>query len=116
MAATSAPLYVKTDANNLASLLRTLLDPASVIGYFDVSYSALGGEDRASIIVRATSQKKEDWSYGILHNAHYAMFSLTYDGKIELFAKHHESPKFRKCKVKSLQDAAGKIIAYFQSF
>jgi hypothetical protein len=114
MTATSAPLYVKTDADNLASLLRTL-DPAGVIGYFDVSYSALGGEDRASIIVRATSEKKEAWINGILHNAHYGMFHLAYDGKIELFAKHHECPKFRKCKVKSLRHAAEKIVAYFQS-
>jgi hypothetical protein len=107
-------LYTPADADNLSTLLRTL-DTTGAIGYFDVSYSDLGGEERASLIVRATSGKKEDWLYNILQNAHFAMFHLYHDGGMELFAKHHRCPKFRKCKVKSLQHAAEKITAYFQS-
>jgi len=105
-------IYRKTDTDCLAKLLQGV----SGVGYFDVSYSDLGGEDRASIIVRATSEKKEDWAYGILHNARFAMFRLSHDGKIELFARHSHCPKFRKCRAKSLQDAAQKIANYFQSF
>ena len=114
MTATSTPLYVKTDATNLSNLMR-ILDPCEVIGYFDVSYSFLGGKDRATIIVRATSEKKESWVNGILHNAHYAMFHLEHDGKMHLFSSGIYCPKFRKCKVNSLQHAAEKIVAYFQS-
>jgi hypothetical protein len=43
------------------------------------------------------------------------MFHLEHDGKMHLFSIGKDCPKFRKCKVNSLQHAAEKIVAYFQS-
>lgn len=106
------------DALNLSTLIQAH-DPTSTIGYLDVTYSDLGGADRASLMVRATHEKKENWNYGILQNAHYSMFRVDYNSQknryvIEQFSKHYEMPKFRKCSTaKSLTEVAQKIVSYF---
>ena len=107
-----------SDALNLSTLIHAQ-DPTLNIGYLDVTYSDLGGADRASLMIRATSETKQKFPYGILQNAHYSMFQVDYNHQknryvIEQFSKHHEMPKFRKCSTaKSLTEVAQKIVNYF---
>lgn len=90
-------------------------DSTTVIRYSDTHRSTLGGENQASLLFRGSLQGKTEWINGILHNSQYAMFSLHSDNKLTLFSSGMNMPKFRKCKVKSLQHAAEKIVAYFLS-
>ena len=105
---------VMSSPDDLASLIR-IQDPLNTIQHCYVQKSTLGGVDKASLMVKASLQSKNDWMNGIFHNSQYAMFSLDADDKLTLFAKHHTMPKFRKCKVKSLQHVAEKIASYFAS-
>lgn len=104
--------YTQEDVDILSSLIKQK-DPLNEIGHVRVSYTALGGAERASLFVHASLQKKEDWPYNIFHNADYAIFCLDYQEKMELISRHYEMPKMRKCKIKSLEDAAHKIVSYF---
>ena len=78
--------------------------------YFNVSRSTLGGEERASIIVKVSLDPKEEWVNGIYHNSRYAMFHIG-AGKIEQFNKS-KTEKFRKCNAKSVEEAVNKIITW----
>lgn len=90
-------------------------DSTQNIQHCYVDKSCLGGADKASLFVKASLQSKNDWNYGIFHNSQYAIFSLHSDDKLTLISSGMNMPKFRKCKVKSLQHAAEKIVAYFAS-
>ena len=101
-------IYTKDDAYELGRYLENNL------AHYTVEYSALGGIEQASIIIKATDDPKETWINGIFRNSRHAMFHLTHDSKIELFAGHHSMPKFRKRKTKSTEHAAELIINYFK--
>lgn len=106
-------LSVISTPDDFAAFIR-MNDP-TMIQHCYVEKSTLGGVDRASLIVKASLQGKSDWKYGIFQNSQYAMFHLTCDNKLTLFSSGMNMPKFRKCKVKSLQHAAEKIVYYFAS-
>lgn len=74
-----------------------------------VKLSTLGGVERASLMILVSLDARETWANGILENSRYACFSITSDSKIELFSGGHKLAKFRKTKVKSIEDAAAKI-------
>jgi hypothetical protein len=107
------------DALNLSTLIKCI-DPTTTIGYLDVTYSDLGGKDRASLIVKGSLEHKEQWINGILHNAQYSMFRIDWNNSknryvIEQFSRNHLLSKFRKCSTaKTLADVAQKIVAYFE--
>jgi hypothetical protein len=79
--------------------------------FYQVSHSELGGP---SWFVQCAREDKKDWINGIFHNAHYGIFCLR-DGKLELISKHHEMPKFRKCKCDGLLTAEVKILRWLES-
>ena len=104
-----------SDTANLATLLR-LQDSTNLIRFLNVSYSNLGGDDRASLCVKISLQDNEDWTNGIFHNSPYAIFFLHSDEKLSLTSSGLNMPKFRKSKIKSLQHAAEKIVQYAQKY
>jgi hypothetical protein len=115
---------------NLKSLIREILSEVEVGLYnFDtvaetinelktklkgpviqVKYSTLGGNDKVTISVVGSLDEKDTWVNGIFENSRYFMFMIMQDGTIEQFRKSYKIPnKFRKTRVKSIQDAIKKI-------
>lgn len=77
------------------------------------SYSTLGGERNASIMLAISIDPKESWGNGIYENSRYMRFHIQQDGVIEQFRISHKiSLKFRKVRAKSLDDVITKINAY----
>ena len=104
--------YTKEDVATLTELLKQRLGDKF---YYLVYYSDLGGADRASLMINTSLDKKEDWFNGYYQNSRFAYFALWDDSKIELLAKLHTMPKMRKCKIKTLEDAADKISNYLNT-
>ena len=77
--------------------------------FYKVSFSDLGGSH--SNFVHCAKEDKEEWPNNIFHNASYGIFCLS-EGKLELISKHHEMPKFRKCKCDGLLTAEVKILRW----
>lgn len=103
--------YQRSDVENLETLIRSL-DVLNEIKYLKINYSDLGGADKASLFIHASLDNKEDWINGIFHNSRYVIFALHNDNKMELISKGLNMPKFRKCKVKSLEDIAARFVKY----
>lgn len=106
-------MFVSTDVENLEILIR-MKDSTNNINYHKVSYSDLG--QSPSLFVHASADKINEWLNGIFHNSRYAIFSIQSDKgvyKLELISKGLDMPKFRKCKIKSLDDISDKIVLYF---
>jgi hypothetical protein len=75
--------------------------------------STLGGKERASLIIKVSLQPKSEWENGIFHNSPYFMMHLGHDGVLEQFTVSHKIPKkFRKSRVKSVDDAIKKTNVY----
>lgn len=70
--------------------------------------SRLGGGP--VLMVTVSLDARPDWVNGILQNSRYANFLITGDGAIEHFSGN--LPKFRKCRVADLDEAAKKINAW----
>jgi len=70
--------------------------------------SRLGGGP--TLMVTISLDARPDWVNGILQNSRYANFSIDSDGTVEHFSG--SLPKFRKCKVASIDEAAKKINAW----
>jgi hypothetical protein len=72
-------------------------------------YSTLGGEQNAAIILTISLQNKRNWNNNILQNSPYSMFHLSSNGTLEQFSKGHNVSKFRKTKVKDVNEAIAKV-------
>jgi hypothetical protein len=77
--------------------------------------STLGGIERTSIMITLSLDPKEEWKNGILQNSRYCMFHYNVDGSLEQFSRQYNLPKFRKTRVKSVDDAIAKINAYINT-
>ena len=81
--------------------------------YVRVQYSALGGKERASLLVTVSVNGKDTWNHGILENSRYVKLHIGYEGVIEQISKSHMIPvKFRKCRAQSLTDVVQRIQRY----
>ena len=77
--------------------------------------SSLGGPEHTTVMIRATLEPEDKWPHGIWQNAKYMMFSFEQNGTLELFNRSHKiGAKFRKTRVKSVDDAVAKINAFVQ--
>jgi hypothetical protein len=77
--------------------------------------STLGGDERASILLRVSLDPKDTWKYDIMENSRYMHFDIGRNGSIDQFKKAYTvKKKFRKTRVKSLDDAAKKINQYIE--
>lgn len=90
--------------------------------WHQVYVSSLGGVERQTIMLRLSWQPKDQWKQGILQNSNYAMFSVYRDGTVEQFQlavydarmQRMKVTKWRKTKVKSLDDFVTKLNAYVE--
>ena len=101
------PAFVpsQADADVLAVALR------AVFPWSDVERSTLGGEHRASLMVRVSLDAPEAWANGILHNSRYGMFRIDAAG-VEHFARSASLPKMRKAKADGVDAAFVKLQAW----
>lgn len=80
------------------------------------SISTLGGDARASAIIKLSLDPKSKWPNGIYQNSRYAMFDIDRQGTIENFQPFGRGPgKMRRCTATSLIDAANRINKFISS-
>lgn len=80
-----------------------------------VRKSELGGKDKVSIIITISLDAKKDWANGIIQNSRLVRFYLENDGVLEMFNRSsllRGTKKFRKTKVKNVNDVISKINKY----
>lgn len=58
--------------------------------------STLGGQDRASIMIKFSVDKSSTWANGIFENSRYFAFSVSHKGDVECFTKSVDEIKVRK--------------------
>lgn len=81
--------------------------------FTNIYKSSLGGLEHTSIMITVSLDKKEDWQNGILQNSRYFMMHYDNSGELEMFSGGRGfSAKFRKTRVKSVEDAIAKINKY----
>jgi hypothetical protein len=79
----------------------------------NVHVSTLGGPDRPSILIAVGLDPKEKWANGIFENSQYIRFHLYANGVLESFV-NTTTHKFRKTRVKSVEDVVAKINSFIQ--
>lgn len=77
--------------------------------YTNIYKSTLGGAKNVSILITVSVDEKKDWKNGILQNSTYFNMHLDNDGSLEVFSGYFKSSKFRKTRVKSVEEAIAKI-------
>lgn len=84
--------------------------------YVHSQVSTLGGESRASVIIRVSLDPKTKWANGIYLNSRYAMWHLGRDGTLEQFqVSYRVGKKMRKQKATSLPDTIARINKYLST-
>ena len=61
-----------------------------------VYVSTLGGQDKASIMIKFSVDKSSTWANGIFENSRYFAFSISHKGEVECFTKSVDEIKIRK--------------------
>jgi len=105
--AMGTPILTSDNVVEVTNTLKTELD--KIFPVASVIPSLLGGKDRPQIVIKVSLEPKEEWINKIFHNSSYGIFSLSHDGVLELYSKGRNLPKFRKSRVKSVQDVMKKI-------
>lgn len=82
--------------------------------FVSAKLSTLGGIQKASIMLAVSLDKPDTWNYGIFENSRYFRMSVEIDGTLENISGSSRTVKFRKRKVKTLDEAIAKINAYIQ--
>jgi hypothetical protein len=81
----------------------------------NAALSALSNPKQATVMIRVVLDPKEKWGNGIWQNARFLLFSFEQNGTLELFNKFYNiEAKFRKTRVKSVDDAINKINQFVQ--
>lgn len=97
-----------TPETDLAALRPSIKAP-----FVNMKMSTLGGPERATIMLTISLLPREEWRYGIYENSPGMRFSIHRTGEVEQFYRSPEiSKKFRKIRVRSLDEAISKINAY----
>lgn len=81
--------------------------------FTNIYKSSLGGLEHTAIMITVSLDSKEDWNHGILQNSRYFMMRYDTGGELEMFSGGGGfTGKFRKAKVKNVEDAIAKINKY----
>ena len=83
-----------------------------MIPYSNAHVSALGGAERASILLTISFDPREQWKNGYIENSNYCRFHWLHDGTLYNFAgynRNKDAPKFRKCKAAEVAAVLSKI-------
>jgi hypothetical protein len=91
-------------AQNIVDELKTRL----IFPYINCYVSTLGGQDRPTIMLTVSLDKKENWANGILQNSKYANFHIDYMGKVEYFSGRLTN-KVRKFNAKNIDNLIKKL-------
>ena len=81
--------------------------------HFYRSESTLGNS--SSVCFKVSCDSPESWINGIYHNSRYGIFFLREEKgklKLEMTSKGLDTIKFRKCTVKSEEEAINRILAW----
>ena len=97
-------MFIPTDVDSIR--LYNLLE--GEFPYVNVYRSTLGGENRASLIVKVSLDSRETWKNGIFQNSRYSIFHV-HQNKIEQFSLYGVT-KFRKCKAENIADVYQKLM------
>lgn len=92
--------------NTVESMVKSIKDIN--IPYINAYYSTLGGKENVSILITISKQIREFWPSNILENTDYAKLHLYNDGTLECHC-NSTGNKFRKTKVKSIEDLSNKL-------
>jgi hypothetical protein len=93
--------------------IKESLQKCEAIKEFSVSQRALGGIP--SVFVNVSLDDKKTWINGIYQNSRYSQFVIHSDMKLEQISRHYMVGKHRKCKIKSAQNIAEKIITWAEN-
>lgn len=76
--------------------------------------SNLGGNENIAIMLGVSLDPKDKWTNGIYQNSRFANIIIDNNGDMEMFTKQYtlKEYKFRKTKVKSIDDAIAKLNAW----
>jgi RNA-splicing ligase RtcB len=90
------------------------LRKALKVPFANVQLSTLGGAQNAAVMVMLSLDPKEKWANGIFQNSRYMGFHLSLNGTMEQFSLTHtlRGKKFRKTRVKSMDEFVDKINKY----
>jgi hypothetical protein len=76
--------------------------------HFKTTISKLGGENRASILISLSLDKKDDWPNGVFENSMYTRFYISKgtkkDFEVEQFSRHYNFKKIRKAQTNDVID------------
>lgn len=95
-------------ARDFAARLANKLDAPFV----RASVSTLGGEKNVAVMLSVSLDARETWANDIMENSRYFHMDIGNDGVIEQFTLCGIATKFRKSRVKTLDDVIAKLVAY----
>ncbi len=99
------------DALDKQTIHQALLARSPNIKQVFANLYTLGGADKASIGITIGFDDKETWASGIFDNSAHRKFMLDTDGTLEELSGW-KTLRFRKCKVKSVEDAISKLVKW----
>lgn len=103
--------FAPADADSAVEKLKSEINADFVNAY----KSTLGGVEHTSILITVSLDPKESWANGILQNSRYFQMHYSTNGVLEMFSGGRGfSSKFRKTRVKSVEDAIAKINKYIE--
>lgn len=97
--------------NDKQTIHQALLTRCPNIKQLYVHLYTLGGADKASIGITIGFDDEKTWSYGIFENSAHCKFMLSADGTLKELSGW-KTLRFRKCKVKSVEDAISKLVKW----
>lgn len=85
--------------------------------YVKAYVSALGGPERASVMITVGLDPRGSWKNGILENSRYAKLAYNVRGGQHVLYQHsgHGATRFRKTTITSPEKAVAKLNAWVQS-
>jgi hypothetical protein len=105
------PLPHPLDALDKQIITQALLARSPYVKQAFVNLYTLGGADKASIGITIGFDDKSTWASGIFDNSAHRKFMLDTDGTLEELTGY-KTLRFRKCKVKSVEDAISKLVKW----
>jgi len=120
-----APVFSDEEADDIATSgsLADRLRKEGDVPYVMVGVSKLGGKGRYTLMVTVSLDSKESWSHGIMQNSRYMLLSVEPNGVVNQFQlsirdpktlSMMKVPKFRKTRVKSIDQFVTKFVAYLK--
>ena len=105
------PLANPLDALDKQIITQALLARSPYIKQVFANLYTLGGADRSSIGITIGFDDKSTWASGIFDNSAHRKFMLNTDGSLEELSGW-KTKRFRKSKVKSVEDAIAKLVKW----